>query len=116
MEREIGAARGTAHGGSVPAAAASRYCRVNGAKQMGDEHASQQLAWSPTRARPPRGALHFAAPCLMEHFVTPFALLRQQVTNPGFPHVDLAAHCTMAPREAFGLPFTACATHRTYAP
>src|SRR5436305_1582013 len=72
--------------------------------------------WSPTRGRPPRGALHFAAPCLMEHFVTPFALLRQQVTNPGFPHVDLAAHRTMAPREAFGLPFTACATHRTYVP
>jgi hypothetical protein len=41
--------------------------------------------------------LHRSALDLVEHFVTPFAVVRQQVTNPGLPQVDLAAHLTTAP-------------------
>jgi len=54
-------------------------------------HASQQLAWVPTRADPCLGALHCAAPCLIEHVVTPFFFVRQHVTKPDLPQVDLAA-------------------------
>jgi hypothetical protein len=58
-------------------------------------HASQQLAWVPTRARPSLGALHWAAPCLIEHVVTPFLFVRQHATKPDRPQVDLAAHLTL---------------------
>jgi hypothetical protein len=56
---------------------------------------------------------------LIEHFITPFLVVRQQVTKPGFPQVERAAHRLMAPENAFGaapalmLAFTACATHFT---
>lgn len=55
----------------------------------------------------------------MEHFVAPLRVVRQQVTNPGFPQVDLAAHRLMLPEVFLGmvpaltLVFTACATQRT---
>ena len=87
-----------------------------------DTQASQQLAWLPTVAVPCLGALHLPASCLMEHFVTPLAVVRQHVTNPGFPQVDRAAHMWIGCAELFGsVPiFTAavrcCATHLTYAP
>jgi hypothetical protein len=54
-------------------------------------HASQQLGRDPAQAWPPFGGLHAAALRLMLHFVAPFAVVRQQVTNPGRPQVDLAA-------------------------
>jgi hypothetical protein len=55
-------------------------------------HASQQLAKVLTHAEPFFGALHLSALDFVEHFVTPLALVRQHVTNPGFPQVDRAAH------------------------
>lgn len=54
-------------------------------------HASQQLATAPTQALPPWGATQRAALRLIEHNVLPELVVRQQVTKPGFPHVDLAA-------------------------
>ena len=62
-----------------------------GALQPVATHASQQLAWVPTRADPCLGALHCAAPRLIEHVVTPFLFVRQHVTKPDLPQVDLAA-------------------------
>ena len=73
-------------------------------------------------APPSLGALHLAASGLMEHFNTPLAVVRQQVTKPGFPQVDRAAHMVIGCTKLFGmlLVFTAalacCATHLTYAP
>jgi len=57
---------------------------------------------------------------LMEHFVTPFAEVRQHETKPGRPHVDWAAHMRTARLHCFGrLPlatadFATLATHLTY--
>jgi hypothetical protein len=85
--------------------------------------ASQQLGAVPTQAPPPLGALHLLALALIAHLVTPFAFVRQQVTEPaGFPQVDLAAQATTAPLQLFGSspPATAAlatpATHLTYCP
>src|SRR5579883_3233103 len=65
--------------------------------------ASQQLGAVPTQAPPPLGALHLLALALIAHLVTPFAFVRQQVTEPaGFPQVDLAAQATTAPLQLFG--------------
>src|SRR5262245_42848152 len=81
---------------------------------------SQQLGVVPTHAEPPLGAVHFVWLDFSEHFVAPFAVVRQQVTKPGSPQVDRFAQRTTIARHCFGrLPlFTAapaiCVTHRTY--
>ena len=54
-------------------------------------HASQQLGCVPTQALPPFGAVHASAPFTTLHVVVPLASVRQQVTAPGFPHVELDA-------------------------
>jgi hypothetical protein len=82
-------------------------------------HASQQLGVVPTHACPPFGALHLSALDLVEHFSLPFALMRQHVTNPGFPQVERAAHfLTAAPQLGFAkaASFTALATQLTCCP
>jgi len=61
--------------------------------------ASQQLEKPPTHAEPPDGGVQWSASRFVEHFVAPFALVRQQVTKPGFPHVDRAAHRWIAPLQ-----------------
>jgi hypothetical protein len=72
--------------------------------------ASQQLAKTPTHAEPAFGALQLAALDFVEHFVLPAAVVRQQVTNPGFPQVEWAAQLTTNPlqlwfiRVAFACP------------
>src|SRR5881628_2582512 len=83
--------------------------------------ASQQLGWFPAHALPPAGAWSVQAGelLLVLHFVVPLDLVLQQVTKPGFPHVERAAHFLTAPRHAFGsevFAFTWCATHDTYCP
>jgi hypothetical protein len=55
-------------------------------------HASQQLGTAPTQAWPPRGGVHFAGSRLIAQEVRPALVVRQQVTKPGLPHVDLLAH------------------------
>jgi hypothetical protein len=81
--------------------------------------ASQQLAKLPTHAEPPFGALQLAALDFVEHFVTPL-LVRQQVTNPGLPQVDRAAHFTTAPLQlgfvVCNAVFAAPVAHFTYWP
>jgi len=72
-------------------------------------HASQQLATWPTHAEPPLGAAHFAELLLIEHFVVPLAVVRQQVTAPGLPHVEWAAH-RLTKRAQLSLVRTACAS------
>jgi hypothetical protein len=59
--------------------------------------ASQQLGKLPVHAVPPFCGVHLSPLDFVEHFVTPFGLVRQQVTKPGLPQVDLAAHFTTAP-------------------
>ena len=59
--------------------------------QLPDTHASQQLGCVPTQALPPCGALHAPGLFMMLHFVVPPASVRQHVTAPGFPQVELAA-------------------------
>ena len=82
--------------------------------------ASQQLGTSCTQAAPLLGAVHFAASGSMEHFVTPFAEVRQHETKPDRPHVDWAAHLRTARLHCLGrLPlataiFATPATHLTY--
>jgi len=82
--------------------------------------ASQQLATLFTQPAPPFGAVHFLASGLIEHFATPFAVVRQQETKPGRPQVDWAAQWTTACLHCFGrLPlaiadFAATTTHLTY--
>lgn len=87
--------------------------------------ASQQLESDPTQAEPFFGALHFVASLFVLHFVlgTPFLIfVTQQVTNPGLPQVDCAAHFVTSPLHCFGrVPaparsFATPAAHFTYAP
>src|SRR5439155_7417219 len=59
-------------------------------------HASQQLAVLPTQAEPCRGRVQWAASRVTRHFVTPAAVVRQQVTRPNLPQVVRAAHLTSA--------------------
>src|SRR5262245_21131272 len=61
--------------------------------------ASQQLVKAPTHAVPPLGAVQCAASRFTLHFVRPTPSVRQQLTNPGFPHVDLAAHLLTVRRQ-----------------
>jgi hypothetical protein len=64
----------------------------------GGGHASQQLAQLPAV---PFFAPHDATSFLILHFV-PFAVVRQQVTAPGLPQVECAAHFFTAPLQLFG--------------
>src|SRR5579862_1251950 len=64
-------------------------------------HASQQLEVCPGHAVPCFGALQCAASRLMLHLVLPFTVVRQHVTNPGFPQVDRASHATTARLHCF---------------
>ena len=75
---------------------------VVGSGHVAPPHASQQLGRSPTQAIPPRGGRHAAGLALMLHCCTPSAFVRQQVANPGRPHVDWAAQRLTLPRQAFG--------------
>ena len=81
---------------------------------------SQQLGTVPTHAVPPLGATHFDALGATEHLVWPVEFVRQQVTKPGFPQVDLRAQLTTLALHGFGrLPlraavFAAWAMHLTY--
>src|SRR5947199_266524 len=68
--------------------------------QPPDTHASQQLGCVPTQALPPEGAVHALARLLTLHVVAPVASVRQHVTAPARPHVELpaqlmttSAHC-----------------------
>src|SRR5215468_123323 len=72
-----------------------------------------------THAEPFLGALHLSVPDLIEHFVTPLAFVRQQVTKSGLPQVERAAQLLTAPpqlRFCKPAPFTASATQLTYFP
>jgi hypothetical protein len=86
-------------------------------------HASQQLENVPTHALPPFGALHCAAPFLIEQRVLPRLSVAQQVTEPaGLPHVERAAHDTTLPLHILGNVFRSTIVratpraHRTYSP
>ena len=82
---------------------------------------SQQLGTVPTHAVPPLGATHFDALGATEHLVWPVEFVRQQVTKPGLPQVDLRAQLTTLALHCFGrlrlraAVFAAWATHLTYA-
>jgi hypothetical protein len=64
--------------------------------------ASRQLGKTPTHASPPRGAMQSIESRFTLQVVSPAALVRQQVTGSGFPHVDPAAHRTTAPLQLRG--------------
>jgi hypothetical protein len=81
----------------------------------GDGQASQQLVQLPTV---PSFAVQWAASFLVLHLVTgaPFLVfVRQQVTKPGFPQVDLAAHLCTAPAQLLlaSTAFACCAAQLT---
>ena len=59
------------------------------AGQPSGEQASQQLGQ--TLAAPP-ASVHAATSRSRLHFCVPFAVSMQQVTKPGFPQTDFAAH------------------------
>ena len=75
---------------------------VGGGAQPPSVHASQQLENAPVHALPPAGATQWSPSRFVLHLVFPDELVRQQVTNPGFPHVDRAAHRFTAPLQYLG--------------
>ena len=81
-------------------------------------HASQQLGCVPTQADPPSGAdeAHACAESWTLHVIAPLACVRQHVTEPGFPHVDLDAQVLIAVAHSLEKlsALTACDTHATY--
>jgi hypothetical protein len=82
-------------------------------------HASQQLGALPTHACPPDGGRHLVASDFRVQRVSPRAFVRQQVTKPGRPQVERAAHATTARRHSLDRSPAARATsptHRTYVP
>ena len=76
---------------------AGRYGQVGPLPGAGQ--ASQQLAQVPGV---PFFAVHDAASFLILQLVTPCGFVTQQVTNPGLPHVECAAHFLTAPLHVFG--------------
>jgi len=72
-----------------------------GAAHPPDPQASQQLGRCPGHAVPCFGALQCAASLLMLHVVLPFAVVRQQVTEPRLPHVERPAQSTTASLHCF---------------
>ena len=76
-------------------------------------HESQQLVAPPGQACPPFGALHLLALDLIEHFTLPRRSIRQHVTAPGFPQVDLAAQLTTSPLHSFGRSFDCTSSSAT---
>ena len=93
-----------------------------GSAQPPDTQASQQLGRLPTHALPCLGRLQSATLLLVLHLVAPFAVVRQQVTKPGFPQIDRAAQAFTAPLQRFGsvpaftAPFATRVAQRTKAP
>ena len=89
-----------------------------GAAQPPETQASQQLGRWPTHAVPCLVALQCAASLFVLHTVLPFAVVRQQVTKPGFPQTDRAAQSIAARLHPFGsvLAFATCFAQRTKAP
>jgi hypothetical protein len=75
--------------------------------------ASQHEEKELTQDVPAFGALHAEERLLTAHFVTPAAVVRQQVTAPALPQVDLAAHRMTAPRLSRGRLFAATAASAT---
>ena len=73
-----------------------------GTAQPPDTQASQQLGRCPTHAIPCLAGLQSAALLLVLHLVVPFAVVRQQVTKPGFPQTDRAAQWIAARLQRFG--------------
>jgi hypothetical protein len=71
-----------------------------GAGHVAPPQASQQLGRSEMQAVPRLGALQ-AALRLTLHVCTP-AIVRQQVTKPGLPHVEVAAQVLTFPLHARG--------------
>jgi hypothetical protein len=80
----------------------SRKAPLGEPAQPDSVHASQQLASVPTHADPFFGGVHLVASFFVEHLVLPFTSVRQQVTNPGLPQVERAAHDTTAPLHDLG--------------
>jgi len=91
---------------------------VVGAAHPPATHASQQLGALPTHACPPDGGRHLVASEFLVQRVSPRAFVRQQVTKPGRPHVERAAHATTARKHSLDRPAARATspTHRTYAP
>jgi hypothetical protein len=91
---------------------------VNGGAHPEAVQASQQLANCPTQAVPPGGAMHFATLLFVLHFVLPVLVVRQQVTKPGLPQIERAAHFfTKRAQDGFASVKSACcAAQLTYAP
>src|SRR6266571_9249411 len=90
----------------------------------GGGQASQQLLHVPGV---PCLSVHFSALCLILQRVPPVGLVRQQVTAPGLPHVEWAAHFLTAPLHVVGKKlgssearleriFATPAAHLTYCP
>jgi hypothetical protein len=83
------------------------------------EQASQQLGNIPTHeVRPLRCATHFVASRLIAQDDLPVLVVRQHVTNPGLPHVDLLAHrlTTLEQLLFASTRFARCAAQLTYPP
>jgi hypothetical protein len=79
--------------------------------------ASQQVVAAPTHAVPTLGALQWEASLAILQLVR-LRFVMQHVTNPGFPHVDCAAHRWATPLQllfARVSPSTR-AEHRVYSP
>jgi hypothetical protein len=95
----------------------SATCRSSG--RCLERHASQQLV-QPVLTTPPF-AVQWSASFLILHFVSAFFVM-QQVTNPGLPHVERAAHLLTAPLQFLGrfsssaCSFATPATHFTNEP
>jgi hypothetical protein len=77
--------------------------------------ASQHIVDAPTHAVPFFGALQWAASFAILHLV-PFGFVMQHVTNPGFPHVDRAAHGWARPLQLLfaSVSRSTRAEHRVY--
>ncbi len=101
---------------------APRWCKATYGVHPIGLHAPQQLGRLPRHAVPPFRGLHAAGPRSMLQLAAPRALVRQQLTNPGLPQADLAAHRLIGPLQSFGsIPALAAslairAAHLTYAP
>ncbi len=83
----------------APVALPGRQHRVVAGTHVPLPQASQQLENAPAQAVPPCGGVQCAASFAIRHLVRPLASVRQQVTAPGEPQVELRAHFVTAFRQ-----------------
>ena len=82
----------SAYSRKAPLGEAHEQSVLGSGLQVGVASPQQQLEFALQHIEPPLGATQWPQSFLGAQVALPFAFFLQQMTKPGFPQVDLAAH------------------------